>query len=94
MLNENLDLYLADFSVLATLIQGTTSRTLKVIFDEEYLGMNLGVEGREITAFGKTSDLNGVDRRYQLIVGGKTYAIVGVHQLGDGAFTELQLKSS
>lgn len=94
MLAENFDVFLADFSIDAVLIQGTTNTNIKVIFDEEYLGMNLGVEGREITAFGKSSDMTGVDRRYQLAIGSKTYSIMGVHPVGDGAFTELQLKAT
>lgn len=92
MLSENLDIFLSDFGQPATLISGATSKSLLVIFDEEYLGMGLGAEGRSITATCKTADALHVNHRSLLQVAGKTYKVQSVHPIMDGHFTELLLK--
>lgn len=92
MLSENLNVFLSDFGQPAMLVSGSTSKSVSVIFDEEYLGMELGAEGRSITATCKTSDCTGVNHRSLFQVAAKTYKVEGVHPIMDGAFTELVLK--
>jgi hypothetical protein len=92
MLSENLDAFLPDFSQTAVLTVGSTSKSIQVIFDEDYVGMEIGAEGRSLTATCKTSDAEGANHRSLLEVGSKTYKVQSVHPIMDGQFTELVLK--
>lgn len=88
---EDLDVFLGDFAVDAVLIIGSTSRQIKVIFDEEYIGMEfVGAEGRSLTATCKSTDVLGANHRSQLQIGSKVYKVDSVRP-SDG-FTELLLK--
>lgn len=91
MLSEDLDVFLLDFSQQAILTIGSTSKSISIIFDEEYTGMELGAEGRTITATCKTEDIDGINHRSLLILSGKTYKIVAVQPIMDGQFTQLIL---
>lgn len=93
MLNENLDTFLLDFSVGAILTIGSTSKSINVIFDEEYMGISLGAEGRSLTATCKTSDVLGVNHRTTLVLGGKTYKVEALQPIMDGQFTQLVLSN-
>lgn len=90
---EDLDIFLGDFAVDAALIIGSTSRQVKVLFDEEYIGMELvGAEGRSLTATCKSIDALGAKHRSQLQIGSRIYKIESVRPSMDGQFTELVLK--
>lgn len=89
MLQENLDLFLTDFVVEATL-NGTTP--LRVFFDEEYSPIEFGATGHSITATTKTDSVQTVHSGDTLIINGKTYKILEIHPIMDGKFTELVLK--
>ena len=97
MKGENLNLFLNDFAVDAA-INGTTPSggnlptLVKVLFDEEYLPLELGAEGRALTATGKTEDLKAIRHKTTIAIEGKNYSVVGVHPIMDGKFTELELK--
>ncbi|MGL5805956.1 MAG: hypothetical protein ACRC11_11015 [Xenococcaceae cyanobacterium] len=90
MKSENLNLFLNDFAVDAN-INGIL---VKVLFDEEYLPLELGAEGRALTATGKTEDLKTIRHGMAISIEGKNYSVVGVHPIMDGKFTELELKES
>jgi hypothetical protein len=94
MLSENLDIFLADFSQLSMLTIGSTSKSIPILFDEEYMGMELGAEGRSLSATCKTSDVLGANHRSQLQIGSKTYKVESVRPIMDGQFTELVLKET
>lgn len=93
MLNENLDTFLLDFSVAAILTIGSRIESINVIFDEEYMGMELGVEGRSLTATCKTSDVLLANHRATLTLGGKTYKVEALQPIMDGQFTQLVLSN-
>jgi hypothetical protein len=93
-LTEDLEVFMGDFAQPATIPQPSTTLSLAVIFDDEGVVMDIGVEGRSITATAKTSDLAGVKHGDSLITGGETYEIVGIVPIQDGKFTELQLKEN
>ena len=65
---------------------------VKVIFDDTFAAMELGAEGRSITALGKTSDLSTVSHGDEIAINSLTYRVVGVQPQGDGRFTLLVLK--
>lgn len=88
MISENLDLFLVDFALTATL----NGKTIRVLFDENFLSFELGAEGRSITATGKTSDLEGTRHGDAIEINGRSFQVVGVQPQGDGAFTQLVLK--
>lgn len=88
---EDLDIFLGDFAIDAVLIIGGIPRPITVLFDEEYIGMELvGAEGRSLTATCKSTDAQGANHRSQLQIGNKTYKVESVRP-ADG-FTELLLK--
>lgn len=93
MINEDLNIFLTDFALPAVLTVGTTSKSIPILFDEEYVGMELGAEGRSLTATCKSSDVLGANHRSQLQIAGKVYRIEGVRPIMDGQFTELVLKA-
>lgn len=71
---------------------GSTLKSIKVIFDEDYTPMDLvGAEGRSLTATCKSSDVRGANHRSLLQIGSLTYKVEGIHPTMDG-FTELILK--
>lgn len=89
---EDLDIFLADFSQQAVLTIGSTLKSIKVIFDEDYTPMDLvGAEGRSLTATCKSSDVRGASHRSLLQIGSKNYKVESVQPVMDG-FTELVLK--
>lgn len=90
MLNENLDVFLdtSHFAVTATL----DGVSVKVLFDDTFLAMELGAEGRSVTALGKTSDLGNANHGDPIVINSLTYRVAGVQPQGDGAFTLLVLK--
>lgn len=92
MIGENLDDFLGDFAVAATLTTTSGSTNLNVIFDENYMPLEIGAEGREITAYCKASDVLGVVHSDTLTVDAIAYRIAQVRPLDDGKFTELLLK--
>lgn len=89
MLTENLDLFLSDFGVNATL-NGVT--TLRVLFEREYSPIEFGAEGHSITATTRTDAVSGVHHGDSLLIEGHTYKVIGIHPIQDGKFTELVLK--
>lgn len=90
---EDLDIFLADFSQQAVLTIGSTLKSIKVIFDEDYTPMDLvGAEGRSLTATCKSSDVRGATHRSLLQIGSFTYKVESVRPTMDGLFTELILK--
>lgn len=93
MFDEDLDIFLGDFSVAAQLLIGSDLKSISVLFDEEYADMSLvGAEGRSLTATCKSSDVQGASHRSLLQIGSRTYKVEGIHPIMDGAFTELMLK--
>lgn len=92
-MQENLDLFLNEFADQATLTQGVTSTSIKVIFDRQYAGgLDINVEGRSLIALCKTSDVGTVRHGHTLTLATKVYTIVGVQPVQDGKFTELVLR--
>lgn len=90
MLNENLDTFLdLDHFAVTVTLDGVA---VKVIFDDTFAAMELGAEGRSITALGKTSDLSQVSHGDAITINSLTYRVVGIQPQGDGAFTLLVLK--
>lgn len=90
MLNENLDTFLdtSHFALTATL----NGVSVRVLFDDTFAAMELGAEGRSITALGKSSDLSNVSHGDPIVINSLTYRVAGVQPQGDGAFTLLILK--
>jgi hypothetical protein len=90
-MNENLDLFfrLDDFAVEGTLASGVK---VKGIFDQEFLAMEMGAEGRNITFTGKTSDFTGLHHGDTITIATIPYKIVGIEPQGDGKVTDLILK--
>lgn len=88
MLVENLELFLADFGIEATIPTGKVT----ILFDQDYAPLELGAEGRSLVACGRTSQLQNLRHGSTIIINAKTYRIVSVQPTGDGAFTDLILK--
>ena len=96
MLLENLDIFLNEFSVTASINIGGNAKSIKVIFDEFYADMYGGdADGKTIEVMAKTTDVVGVRTNDFLIIGTDYYKIIGVEGDDvDTAFTNLKLKSS
>lgn len=88
-MQENLDIFLTDFGVPATL---NGSVTLRVLFDREFSPIEFGAEGHAITATTRTDSLFGVRHGDTLTIAGNTYKVIGIQPIGDGKFTDLVLK--
>jgi hypothetical protein len=93
MINESLDIFMADFATPVTASQGLQNFLFSGIFDEgsDPL-MGIGAEGRSIVVFAKTSDVVALHHGASLTVKGKQYEVAGKNPDPDGEFTELELK--
>lgn len=87
-LTENLDAFLDEFAVTFTV----ASNSFKGIFEVDNSPFGFGIEGRRITLTAKTTDTNGINHGTALVVGAKTYTVIGLEPIDDGKFTELVLK--
>lgn len=92
MLTEPFETFLntAEFAVPATLPDG---RSVNVIYDcgfDELLAQ--AFEGRQIMAYGLTSDLDSLRHGHTIVIEGKTYTIDERKPQDDGKFTELLLR--
>lgn len=64
------------------------------IFDEDYSAMNLvGAEGRQITAYLKTSDVKAANVKHgtAIAISGKNFRVKNIMPTGDGKLTDLEL---
>lgn len=95
MLEEDLNSFFIDFADKANLWKfspPTGKRSIEVIFDEEFVEMALGAEGRRITATCIGAAVNAVSHKDVLQVKGNTYEVEGVHPIDDGAIAQLNLR--
>ena len=94
MFKENLDIFTneSELAIAATLTQGSSSKTIKILFDKGYQAFSFGAEGRNIRAMAKTSDLGAIAHGDKLTIGFKTYTITRSEPIDDGAFTDLILR--
>lgn len=94
MLIEDFDFISTDdFAVTASASIAGVVTSVDVIFDDEYTPMGIDAEGRQITAYCKSSAIAGIAHRDTLTLSQTLYEIVGVHPEGDGCYTELLLKN-
>lgn len=97
-MTEDLSLFFEDFAVTATVknASNVTVGTASVIFDKvsDLAGLfEVEVMPTQPMALGLTSDLSAVRDGWKLVIDGVTYRISGTpRQVGDGAFTALELK--
>ena len=87
-LTEDLDAFLDEFAVTFTV----AGNSFKGIFEVENSPIGFGTEGRRITLTAKTTDTNGINHGTALVVGAKTYTVIGLEPIDDGKFTDLVLK--
>lgn len=85
---ENLDAFLADFAVTATLPSGSN---VAVIFDNG-ARMLLDVMGSEPVCQAKSSDVSGIEYGDTLLIQGAGYTVRGIEPDGTG-MTTLRLES-
>jgi hypothetical protein len=85
---ENLDSFLDEFAVSFTV----AGNSFKGIFEVENSPIGFDAEGRRITLTAKTTDTNGINHGTPLVVGAKTYTVIGLEPIDDGKFTDLVLK--
>lgn len=84
----DLTAFFADFGVAATYTPASGAGTeITVLFDNEYVPMNLG--GVEVESLGpaatcKTSDVSGAAHGDTLTISGVVYNITGIHPDGTG----------
>jgi hypothetical protein len=89
MIEENLDLFLMDFGVAASLNGGLG---ILVIFSNAYDPIaGLDADGRAILALGKASDLGTALQGDTLTVEATDYEITSVEPIQDGQFIRLRL---
>jgi hypothetical protein len=88
MLLDNPDSYLKDLAVVGTF--GGTE--ILILFDNEGLETELGLEGRKILATSKTSDVSTANHGDLIYIDSHPYEIIGIRPIMDGIFTELDLK--
>jgi hypothetical protein len=90
-MDENLDVFfrLSDFAVEATL---ASEVKIAGIFDQEFLAMEMGAEGRHITFTGKTSDFTELRHGDIITIATIPYKLIGIEPQGDGKITDLILK--
>jgi hypothetical protein len=105
MLLEDLDPFLIEFGLTATVLFSGGTRSLRVLFDEENEAVNFGTasirindaEGRSLIACAKSSDCvdfhhgNTINITFEDTTS-RTFKIVGIEPIMDGKFTELVLK--
>lgn len=89
MIQENLEIYFKEFAVQGELSNGTF---ISGIFDQEFLQMDIGVEGRQITFCAKSTDVGSLHHGDTITINAIAYSIVGIEPQGDGAITDLVLK--
>ena len=89
MIQENLEIYFKEFAVQGELLDGTF---ISGIFDQEFLQMDIGVEGRQITFCAKSTDVTDLHHGDTITINSIPYSIVGIEPQGDGAITDLVLK--
>jgi len=87
-LTENLDAFLDEFAVTFTV----GGNSFKGIFEVENSPIGFGAEGRRITLTAKTADTNDINHGTPLVIGAKTYTVIGLEPIDDGKFTDLVLK--
>lgn len=95
MLEENLNSFFVDFADDAVLWKFSPplgKQLIAVIFDEEFVEMALGAEGRRITATCIGDMVETIRHKDVLQVKGKTYEVEGTHPIDDGAITQLNLR--
>ncbi len=87
---ENLDVFVDGiFSNSAV----TSNGNLNGIFDEEYLPIfDASTESRQITFTIKTSDTTNIHHGFELAIGARNFAVIGMQLVGDGKLTDLLLK--
>jgi hypothetical protein len=85
---DNPDYYLQDLTVVA-IFEGAE---ISVLFDNEGLETELGLEGRKIVATAKSSDVSTANHGDLIYIDSNPYEIIGIRPIMDGAFTELDLK--
>ena len=88
MIVDNPDDYLHDLAV-AAIFKGAE---ISVLFDNEGLETELGLEGRKIVATAKSSDVSTASHGDTIYIDSIPYAIIGIRPFMDGVFTELDLK--
>jgi len=88
MLLDNPDHYMQDLTVVATF----GGEEIFVLFDNEGLETELGLEGRKIIATAKTSDVSTANHGDLIYIDSNPYEIIGIRPIMDAVFTELDLK--
>lgn len=89
-MQENLNAFFGDFDQEAVI----GNSNFRVFFSRTGGLLDLGAEGRRITALATTGDVAAVRHGDKLTTGNpsKTYEIVGIDPVQDGLFTLLLLK--
>jgi hypothetical protein len=87
---DNPDYYFHDLTVVA-IFEGAE---ILVLFDNEGLETELGLEGRKIVATAKTSDVSSANHEDLIYIDSNPYEIIGIRPIMDGVFTELDLKDN
>ena len=88
MITDDPDSYLNDLTVMGTF----GGAEIFILFDNEGLETELGLEGRKIVATAKTSDVGTANHGDLIYIDSNPYEIIGIRPIMDGAFTELDLK--
>jgi hypothetical protein len=94
MLKENFEVFfnLDEFAELAVL---PTGKTVKIVFDENYEPLLQEVfEGRSITAYGLTTDLDGLRHGQTIEIEGRSFSVDERRPTDDGKMTELLLREN
>jgi len=89
MIQENLAVFFDEFAVQGELSNGTF---ISGIFDQEFLQMDIGVEGRSITFLAKSTDVSSLHHGDTITINSIPYGIVGIEPRDDGKITDLILK--
>ena len=89
MIQENLEIFFKEFAVQGTLAGGAV---ISGIFDQDFLQMDIGVEGRLITFLAKSMDVDGLHHGDTITINSIPYGIVGIEPRDDGIITDLILK--
>jgi hypothetical protein len=92
MLTEPFDVFLNQFEFASNAVL-PDGRAVSVIFDEGYDQLLQEVfEGRQILAYGLTSDLDSLRHGQIIVVDGRSFTIDERRPQDDGKFTELLLR--
>lgn len=89
MTQENLEVFFKEFAIDGELQNGDI---ISGIFDREFLQMDIGVEGRQITFCAKSTDVENLHHGDTITINSIPYGIVGIEPHDDGKITDLILK--